>query len=137
MGYRTVVVHANDDQHNWEQDPELGKKIAKAAAANVQRLGFQSFAYGSVVEVQHADCQRLVVLDSYNGTPIAEKPWYRNESRVEIEVTLVRQAARQVAAVVWSRSNMELIIGGVGFVAVGLIVIGLDEFEMDLVENNE
>jgi len=34
---------------------------------------------------------------------------------------------------------MELIVGGVGFVAVavGLIVIGLDEFEMDLVENNE
>ena len=28
MGYRTVVVLANDDQHNWEQDPELGKKIA-------------------------------------------------------------------------------------------------------------
>ena len=95
MGYRTVVVLANDDQHNWEQDPELGKKIAKAAA-NVQRLDSQSFAYGSVVEVQHADCQRLVVLDSYNGTPIAEKPWYRNESRVEIEVALVRQAARQL-----------------------------------------
>ena len=32
---------------------------------------------------------------------------------------------------------MELITGGVGFVAVGAIVIGLDEFEMDLVENNE
>ncbi len=95
MGYRTVVVLANDDQHNWEQDPELGKKIAKAAA-NVQRLGFQSFTYGSVVEVQHADCQRLVVLDSYNGTPIAEKRWYRNESRAEIEVALVRQAARQL-----------------------------------------
>ena len=32
---------------------------------------------------------------------------------------------------------MELITGGVGFVAVGAIVIGLAEFEMDLVENNE
>ena len=32
---------------------------------------------------------------------------------------------------------MELIIGGGGFVAVGTIVIGLAEFEMDLVENNE
>ena len=95
MGYRTVVVLANDDQHNWEQDPELGKKIAKSAA-NVQRLGFQSFAYGSVVEVQHADCQRLVVLDSYNGTAIAEKHWYRNESQAEIEVTLVRQAAEKL-----------------------------------------
>lgn len=95
MGYRTVVVLANDDQHNWEQDPELGKKIAKAAA-NVQRLGFQSFAYGSIVEVQHADCQRLVVLDSYNGTPIAEKYWYHSESQTEIEVTLVRQAAEKL-----------------------------------------
>ncbi len=32
---------------------------------------------------------------------------------------------------------MELIIGGGDFVAVGTIVIGLAEFEMDLVENNE
>ena len=32
---------------------------------------------------------------------------------------------------------MELIIGGVGFVAVDAIVIGLAEFEMDFVENNE
>ena len=95
MGYRTVVVLANDDQHNWEQDPELGKKIAKSAA-NVQRLGFQGFAYGSVVEVQHADCQRLVVLDGYNGTAIAEKHWYRSESQAEIEVALVRQAAKKL-----------------------------------------
>ena len=92
MGYRTVVVLVNDDQYNWEQDPALGKKIAKAAA-NVQRLGFQSFAYGGVVEVQHADCQRLVVFDSYKGTPIAEKRWYRRESQTEVEVALVRQAA--------------------------------------------
>ena len=95
MGYRTVVVLANDDQHNWEQDPELGKKIARAAA-NVQYLGFQCFAYGSVVEVQHADCQRLVVFDSYNGTAIAEKGWHRRESRTEVEVALVRQAAEKL-----------------------------------------
>jgi hypothetical protein len=95
MGYRTVVVLANDDQHNWEQDPELGKKIAKAAA-NVQRLGCQSFAYGSVVEVQHADCQRLVVLDGYNGTPIAEKQWRLNERQEAIELALLRQAAEQL-----------------------------------------
>ena len=95
MGYRTVVVLANDDQHNWEQDPELGKKIARAAA-NVQCLGFQCFAYGSVVEVQHADCQRMVVLDSYSGTAIAEKGWHRRESQTEIEVALVRQAAEKL-----------------------------------------
>ena len=95
MGYRTVVVLANDEQHNWEQDPELGKKIAKAAA-NVQPLDFQSFTYGSVVEVQHADCQRLVVLDGYKGTPIVEKHWYCFESQAEIEVALVRRAAKKL-----------------------------------------
>ena len=95
MGYRTVVVLANDAQYTWEQDPELGKKIAKAAA-NVQRLGAQCFAYGSVVEVQHADCQRLVVLDSYSGTAIAEKGWHRGESQTEVEVALVRQAAEKL-----------------------------------------
>ena len=92
MGYRTVVVLANDAQYTWEQDPELGKKIAKAAAGG-HRHGFQSFAYGSVVEVQHADCQRLVVLDGYRGTAIAEKGWHHRESQTEVEVALVRQAA--------------------------------------------
>lgn len=95
MGYRTVVVLANDDQHNWEQDPELGKKIA-ASAARINRAGQPRFEYGNIVEVEHADCQQLVVLDSYNGTVLAEKGWYRNETQTETELALLKQAAEKL-----------------------------------------
>lgn len=53
MGYRTIVVLYNDEQHVWEHDPELGKKIS-----NSQR-GNKEFDLGKVVEVAHADDQTI------------------------------------------------------------------------------
>jgi len=95
MGYRTVVVLANDQQHVWESDPELGAKIA-ASAARINRAGQPRFEYGNIVEVEHSDCQRLVVLDSYNGTVLAEKSWYRNETQAETKLALLKQAAAEL-----------------------------------------
>lgn len=95
MGYRTVVVLANDQQHSWESDPELGAKIA-ATAARINRAGQPYFEYGNIVEVEHADQQRLVILDSYNGTVIAEKGWLRNETQAEVELALLKQAAEKL-----------------------------------------
>jgi len=95
MGYRTVVVLANDQQHVWESDPRLGAKIA-ASAARINRAGQPQFEYGNIVEVEHADCQQLVVLDSYHGTVLAEKGWYRNETQAEAELALLKQAAEKL-----------------------------------------
>ena len=95
MGYRTVVVLANDDQHNWEQDAELGAKIARAAAQH-GRDDSPCFGYGTIVEVEHADRQTLVVLDSYNGKAIAEKHWTPREDQFEIELSLLKQAAARL-----------------------------------------
>ena len=91
MGYRTVVILANDQQHEWEKDAELGQKIAKAAAAR-RRVG-GGFDYGNVVEVEHADVQRLVVIDSYNTEVLAEKSWHRSEGADSAAVALLKQAA--------------------------------------------
>lgn len=92
MGYRTVVVLANDDQHNWEQDAELGAKIARAAAQHDRPC----FGYGTIVEVEHADRQTLVVLDSYDGKAIATKNWTPREDQFDLELSLLKQAASRL-----------------------------------------
>ena len=62
MGYRTVVVLNND--HNWQADPGLGKKIQNAAD-NFYQTGKECwFDGGNVVQVCHADVKSVMIVDS-------------------------------------------------------------------------
>lgn len=77
MGFRTVVILFNDNAHEWEKDPELGKKIA-AGMHHVHDKDYFSpsyLQYGRVVECVHADVQTLAFLDNYGFTPINHTSW--------------------------------------------------------------
>ena len=69
MGHRTVLVLNNDQASQWENDPELGKKIFYGAAMmnREHMLPELRFPYGQIVEQVHADTQTLAVLDGYGG----------------------------------------------------------------------
>lgn len=90
MGFRTVVMLSNDYSQQWQDDPELGKKIFSAANNSVR----QNLGYGYVVECVHADTQTLAVLDAYDGfKAIAHSGWCRGQSDEEIALKLLKEAA--------------------------------------------
>jgi len=92
MGFRTVVVLSNDQSHEWENDPELGKKIFYAASAG-DRLPLQ---YGQVVECVHADLQTLAVFDGYAGKPVAYTHWNRGQSDEVRNLALLKDLAEKM-----------------------------------------
>lgn len=98
MGYRTIVVLYNDEAHTWENDPELGKKISRIAACRYPDgiKGQQHLEYGKVVQHAHADCQTLVVFDSYNMIPLAEGNWNAAETNEDIQLKLLKDAASKL-----------------------------------------
>jgi hypothetical protein len=92
MGFRTVVVLSNDLAHEWEKDPELGRKIWAAAASN----GREDLRYGSIVEQVHADAQTLAVLDSYNGKAVAYSHWHHGQSPEARDLSLLKDMAEKM-----------------------------------------
>jgi hypothetical protein len=92
MGNRTVIILINDEAHNWQHDPELGDKIWAAASG----VHGNRFDYGSVVENVHADCQTLMVMDSYSGKAAAETRYLPGESDKAVEVKLLKMAAEKL-----------------------------------------
>lgn len=94
MGYRTTVILYNDHAHEWENDGDLGKKIAAAMnyATGVAEPE-NDLGYGRVVECVHADSQTLAVLDSYTFRPLAHANWSRVETVDQVELKLLREAA--------------------------------------------
>ena len=101
MGYRTVVVLYNDQCGEWENDPELGKKIVAGMNFCTDKLGQldQSFNpsylhYGKVVQCTHADTQSLAVLDGYSMKTIMHS--FRSMGREDEtlkHIRLLREAA--------------------------------------------
>ena len=87
MGFRTVVMLYNDQAGNWENDPNLGKNIARAMNWKAD-LG-----YGHVVLCEHADTQTIGVFDSYRFVPIAAGAWRRDEPTDAMSVRMVKEAA--------------------------------------------
>ena len=88
MGFRTVVVLRNDQAHDWEKDPSLGKKIWEAADGRGRSL-----EYGEVIEMCHADSQTLMVMNGYSGVPAVDSFWQRGEGRVELEMKMLKLLA--------------------------------------------
>jgi hypothetical protein len=95
MGFRTVVVLYNDHCSEWQNDPELGRKIiAGMNHTHEKEWGNPSdLRYGRVVECEHADTQTVAVLDSYSFTPLAYSFWRRDEKNEDRNVRLLKELA--------------------------------------------
>jgi hypothetical protein len=100
MGFRTVVMLSNDMAYQWENDPELGRKISRAMsfANSRERKDMASVGgYGKVVECVHADCQTLAMLDGYTAfTHVDSQPWSRGEGDDTAVVRLLKSAAKKL-----------------------------------------
>lgn len=99
MGFRTVVMLNNDMAHRWQNDPELGRKVAHAMhSANSEEAGTAELdGYGQVVQCVHADSQTLAVLDGYTAfRPLAGRAWVRGESEQGLALKLVKAAAEKL-----------------------------------------
>ena len=100
MGFRTVVMLSNDMAHQWEKDPELGRKIGLAMnyASSPERRDMASVGgYGQVVECCHADSQTLAMLDGYTMfTHIDSQSWIRGDGADSAIVRLLKSAANKL-----------------------------------------
>jgi len=97
MGFRTVVVLNNDLAHEWEKDPELGRKIF--LAASMRHFGKDEdrarnmFPYGDTIEQVHADTQTVAFLDGYGGKAVAWSHWYRGETEEQKNLKMLKTLA--------------------------------------------
>jgi len=98
MGYRTVVVLNNDLTQEWEKDPELGRKISRAASLKgwTDLDTIDRFPYGEVVEQVHADCQTVAFLDGYGGKAMAYSHWFRGETDDQKNLKMLKALAEQL-----------------------------------------
>jgi hypothetical protein len=99
MGFRTVVVLNNDMSQQWEDDPELGRKIFMAASR--KQFGgadkFEDrFEYGETIEQVHADTQTVAFLDGYGGDAVAWTHWSRGETEEQKNLKMLKELARKM-----------------------------------------
>jgi hypothetical protein len=99
MGFRTVVVLQNDRAHEWQEDPQLGRKIWEASCDlfNPRDKGQNAgwFSYGMVAEQVHADVQTLAVIDGYSAKPVAHTHWNRGQTNEAVELALLKELAEK------------------------------------------
>ena len=95
MGFRTVVVLNNDLTHEWEKDPELGRKISRAASLKgwTDLDTIDRFPYGEVVEQVHADCQTVAFLDGYSGEAMAHMHWFHDQTKEQKNLAMLKALA--------------------------------------------
>lgn len=96
MGYRTVVILSNDEQHIWAHDSKLGQKIQVAANAKIVGRRDGEFSYGRIGSVSHCDEQELVVIDSLAAVTIAQKRWSDGDTDDSVSIELLRRAAAEL-----------------------------------------
>lgn len=97
MGYRTVVILSNDVMSFWENDPELGKKIAHASSASYRTPDSRCwFQYGDIAECVHADQQSLMLIDSYNAQTLTASNWRPGETEEETNLRVLKLLAEKM-----------------------------------------
>jgi hypothetical protein len=98
VGHRTVVVLNNDQSHEWENDPELGKKIFHGAAVLNwdEAIPELRFPYGQIIEQVHADTQTLAVLDGCTGKAVAYTHWNRGQTDEVRNLALLKNLAERM-----------------------------------------
>lgn len=97
MGFRTVICLFNDQMHEWSKDPNLGSLIA-AASVELPTDGRHPRIsnYGCILEVTHADTQRLAVLDSYSMKTLALGHWATGGLEKQRDLALLKNAAEKL-----------------------------------------
>lgn len=101
MGFRTVITLNNDLASEWDKDPELGRKIAKASFGG----SGPEFQYGAVVEVAHADVQTMAILDGYQGKSVAHTNWYPQKDDAQRDLELLKALAEKMGYRVVRKSS--------------------------------
>jgi hypothetical protein len=96
MGFRIVLALSNDRAHEWENDPELGKKIFAAAAAKSFGTGRDPLPYGEIIEQVHADTQTVAILDGYGGEAKAWSHWSRGQTQEQRDVACLKALAEKL-----------------------------------------
>lgn len=95
MGFRTLVLLHNDRCSEWQNDPELGRKIMLGMNyTHDKEWGTPAdLHYGRVVECTHADTQTLALVDSYQFIPLTHSFWRRDETAEDRNVRLLKELA--------------------------------------------
>jgi len=89
MGNRTVVILYNDQSYQWENDPQLGKKIS-VGMNNCYAGRTADLGYGRVVECAHADTNTFALLEGYRWNPIVQTFWNNDQTYEEIKIGILR-----------------------------------------------
>jgi hypothetical protein len=95
MGFRTLVLLQNDHCSDWQDDPELGRKIM-IGMNHTHDKGWNTPAdlrYGRVVQCCHADEQTVALIDSYHFHPLVHSFWRRGEAEADRDVRLLKELA--------------------------------------------
>lgn len=95
MGYRTVIILDNDQQHVWGKDQSLGQKILKAQHGGLDK-NFSIGDYGTVVQCVHADAQSLIMFDSCGAKSLAERHWDNRDEENYAQLMLLMAAAEKL-----------------------------------------
>jgi hypothetical protein len=96
MGNRTVVILYNDQAGEWENDPDLGKKISAGMnyvhlwKSNPHRGDPADLGYGRVVECAHADDQTLAFLEGYRFHRLAHSFYQRDDGYDALKLRLLQ-----------------------------------------------
>lgn len=98
MGYRTVVVLSNDRASEWENDPELGRKIAHAMNFAMGTMTDEDarnahFGSGRVVECAHADLNTLAMISNYGMKTLGHGSWRSGQEQDAAMLDLLKSAA--------------------------------------------
>jgi hypothetical protein len=100
MGFRTVVVLSNDRASEWENDPELGRKIFLAASMKQygrdDDMARRTLPYGHIVEQVHADQQTLAIFDGYNGEAMCGTSWFRGQTDEQRNLECLKALAEKL-----------------------------------------
>lgn len=112
MGNRTVIILYNDRASEWENDPDLGKKIGigmnyASPISDPRRGDPADLDYGRVVECAHADQHTLAFLEGYRYHPVAYS-FYQSDSGYDIlQLGLLRNWADKLGYRIVKKSVKE------------------------------
>lgn len=99
MGRRTIVILDTDRACDWENDPELGKKIARArshATGERSNTPQADLGYGQVAECAHTDLPTVAIIDGLSLVSLHSSAKDPAESKAAMLDRLFLEAAQRL-----------------------------------------